>query len=102
MKPIVNEYPKFLKVNSIPVNRDVNKHLIKPWRLGEIVKVAPMEEQVRDSSIDHMFRYSKQNDNPEWFRKRYCVVYRKDENGEWKLKYTESWKSFDVLTKSKR
>lgn len=52
MKAITNKekLPKFLMVNDIPEKRSWNKHLLKPYKKGEIVKVAPFEEQKRNDA----------------------------------------------------
>lgn len=94
--------PKFLVVNGEPESKPWNKHLLKPFKKGEIVKVAPFEEQVRNDKHDYLFQYCKTNNDPEFFRKRYVVVYRKDNEGKWTLKYTEVWNSFDLLTIKKK
>lgn len=101
MKAITSKekLPKFLMVNDIPEKRSWNKHLIKPYKKGEIVKVAPFEEQ---KSNDDQFRFVKPNNDPLWFRQRYVVIYRKDDNGKFTLKYIEDWESFDLLTKIKK
>lgn len=93
MKAITNreKWPKFLVVNDIPEQRVWNKYLLKPYKKGEIVKVAPFDEQKRDDAFDDPLR----------FRQRYVVVYRKVENGKFTLKYIQDWKSFDSLIKSK-
>lgn len=90
--------PKFLVVNGEPESKPWNKHLLKPFKKGEIVKVAPFEEQIRNDKYDDQFQYCKPNNDPEHFRKRYVVVYRKDDEGKWTLKYTQGWDSFDLLT----
>ena len=102
MKAITSKekLPKFLVVNEVPEKMPHNKHLLKPYKKGEIVKVAPFEEQVRCDKYDHMFKFKPDND-PEHFRQKYVVVYRKDENGKFTLKYTNGWDSFDLLTKNK-
>lgn len=104
MKAITNKekLPKFLMVNDIPEKRSWNKHLLKPYKKGEIVKVAPFEEQKRNDAFDDQFRFVKPNNDPLWFRQRYVVIYRKDDNGKFTLKYTEDWESFDLLTKNKK
>ena len=94
--------PKFLVVNGEPESKPWNKHLLKPFKKGEIVKVAPFEEQVRNSEYDDTFKFCQLNNDPEHFRKRYVVVYRKDDEGKWTLKYTEGWQSFDLLTTIKK
>ena len=94
--------PKFLVVNDEPEKKPWNKHLLKPYKKGELVKVAPFEEQVRNNKYDDQFKYVEHNDNPEHFRKRYVVIYRKDENGKFTLKYTQGWESFDLLTNNKK
>ena len=103
MKAITSKekLPKFLVVNDVPEKTSHNKHLLKPYKKGEIVKVAPFEEQVRCDKYDHMFKFIKPNNNPLHFRSKYVVVYRKDENGKFTLKYTNGWKSLDLLTKNK-
>ena len=100
MNAITNKekLPKFLVVNDLPEKEAYNKHLMKPWKKGELVKVAPFEEQVRNDKYDDMFKYVKPDNNPENFRKKYVKVIRKDEKGEWSLVYTESWGIFDLLT----
>lgn len=104
MKAITNKekLPKFLMVNDIPEKRSWNKHLLKPYKKGEIVKVASFEEQKRNDAYDDQFRFVKPNNDPLWFRQRYVVIYRKDDNGKFTLKYTEDWESFDLLTKHKK
>lgn len=101
MKAITNKekLPKFLMVNDIPEKRSWNKHLLKPYRKGEIVKVAPFEEQKRNATDGDQFRFVNPNNDPLWFRRRYVVIYRKNDNGKFTLKYTEDWGSFDLLTK---
>lgn len=84
--------PKFLVVNSDAPSKPCNKYLLKPYKKGEIVKVAPFEEQVSYPS----------GSTSEQFRKRYIVIYRKDEEGKWTLKYTQGWESFDLLTTIKK
>jgi len=101
MKAVTKEkdLPKFLIVNGEPEKASHNKWLLKPYKKGEVVKVAPFEEQVRCDKYDHMFKFIKPNNNPSHFRSKYVVVYRKDENGKFTLKYTKGWDSFDLLTK---
>ena len=96
-----DKLPKFLVVNDKPEQRSYNKYLIKPFKRGEIVKVAPFEEQRRNDKWDSYFHLVKFNNDPQWFRERYVVIYRKDENGKFTLKYIEKWESFDLLTKIK-
>ena len=92
MKPITSKekLPKFLVVNDVPEKTSHNKHILKPYKKGEMVKVAPFEEQVRCDKYDDVFKYFKPNNDPEYFRQRYVVVYRKDDDGKFTLKYTES------------
>ena len=94
--------PKFLVVNGEPETKPWNKHLLKPWKKGEVVKVAPFEEQVRNDKYDDKFQFCKPNNDPEHFRQRFVKVIRKDENGQWSLEYTEGWRSFDLLTIKKK
>ena len=78
MKAIVNktDWPKFLKVNGAMERVSWNKYLLKPWKKGEIVKVVPYNEQKSGCSTP-----------TEVFRKRYVNVIRKDEEGQWTLRY---------------
>ena len=70
--------PKFLRVVSdIDRKFGVNKFFIRPLIPGEIVKVAPLEEQVPDKSS---------MTDIEDFRKKYVVVYRKSSDGSWDFK----------------
>ena len=59
MKAITNKekLPKFLMVNDIPEKRSWNKHLLKPYKKGEIVKVAPFEEQKRNDAYEKLSHY---------------------------------------------
>lgn len=88
MKAITNEkeWPKFLRVNDHFKNISWNKYLLKPWEKGELVKVLPISEQIpsTDMSVEH-------------FRKQFVRVIRKDENGQWTLKYTWGWEIFEPL-----
>lgn len=88
-------------VNDTPEKRSWNKYLPKPYQKGEIVKVAPFEEQVRNDKWDDTFKFVKPNNDPIWFRNRYVVIYRKGEDGKFSHKCTEGWESFDLLTRKK-
>ena len=94
MKAIVNKsnWPKFLRVNDTIERRriDWNKYLLKPWKEGEIVKVVPYDEQKSSCSTPL-----------EIFRKRYVSVIRKDEEGNWTLRYNWDWEIFDLLNNHK-
>ena len=92
MKAIVNktDWPKFLKVNDVMERVSLNKYLLKPWKKGEIVKVVPYDEQKSSSSTP-----------TEVFRKRYVNVIRKDEEGQWTLRYNWSWDIFEPLNSHK-
>lgn len=102
MKAITNKerLPKFLVVNGEPESKLYNKHLLKPWKKGEVVKVASFEEQVPNRKYQDMFKYVG-TISDEDFRRNYVKVIRKDDEGKWSLVYTESWKSFDLLTNNK-
>lgn len=92
MTPMLKYCPKVLRVNHIPEQRRINNYLLKPWVAGEIVRVAPEQEQETAA---------QQSTTPN-FRKRYLVVYRKDENGKFSLRYVEPWESFDIIKAIKR
>lgn len=94
--------PKFLIVNGVPETLSYNKHLLKPWKKGELVKVAPFEEQVRNNKYDDQLKYVKPDNDPLHFRQKFVKVIRKDEEGNWSLVYTAGWDIFDLLTNNKK
>ena len=59
MKGILSKekLPKFLKVNNFLPSKAWNKYLPKPYVLGEIVKVAPWEEQVPSEFMKNILKY---------------------------------------------
>lgn len=91
MEAVVNkaDWPKFLKVSGAVERLGYNRHLLRPWSPGEIVKVQPFEEQ----------RSGVLSESVEKFRKRYVSVLRKTDDGSWTLKYTWSWNIFEKITK---
>lgn len=103
MKAIIDidKLPKFLVVNGEPESKPYNKHLLKPWKKGEIVKVAPIEEQVPNRKYDDTFKFAKPI-TLENFRKCYVKVIRKDEEGKWTLTYTAGWDQFELLNNIKK
>ena len=101
MKGILSKekLPKFLKVNNFFFFFAWNKYLPKSYVLGEIVKVAPWEEQVPSEFMKNILKYPELvNDEVEHFHERYVVVYRKDDNGQWTRKNTDSWAAFELLS----
>ena len=88
MKAITNEkeWPKFLRVNDDLKNVSWNKHLLKPWEKGELVRVLPISEQIPSTNM-----------SVEHFRRKFVKVIRKDESGQWTLRYTWSWEIFEPL-----
>lgn len=88
--------PKFIMVNKDITATSYNKYLPVPWVNGEIVKVAPYEEQVPNHKYDDTLKYSKSCTDKE-FRSRYVKVIRKDSEGKWVLNRIESWNSFNLL-----
>ena len=99
MKPILNDedLPKFLMVNNKIEKRNYNKYLLTPYAVGEIVKVASPEQQVRCKALDDYFKFVKPNDDISWFKQRYVVIYRKDKDGKFSHKCSDSWEIFDYL-----
>lgn len=80
---------KFLRVKEDIAKVKWNKYLLRPFRAGEIVKVAPIEEQIptsKDMTI-------------QMFRRNYVVVYRKDDEGKWTERYVNGWSIFEELSK---
>lgn len=79
--------PAFLKViQGIQQKRPFTRYLLYPLKDGELVKVAPWEEQVSTSNL-----------TPERFRRRYVKVIRKDADGKWSLTYVLDWDMFESL-----
>lgn len=89
----IDKYPKFLKCNETIKGCGWNKYLPRPWVIGELVKVAPEEEQHSHPSV---------GSSDAVFRRQYIVVYRKDENGKFTIKQTAEWRQFDLLTNNKK
>lgn len=89
----IDEYPKFLKCNETIKTCNWNKYLLRPWVIGELVKVASEEEQ---------HSHPKVGSSDDVFRRKYVVVYRKDDNGKFTIKHTAEWRQFDLLTNNKK
>ena len=88
MEPIIEKsaWPAFLKViPDIQQRKPFTRYLPHPLKDGELVKVAPWEEQVSQTST------------PEQFRRRYIKVIRKDADGRWSLTYVLDWEAFEPL-----
>lgn len=93
MKPILNKenLPNFLIVSNDLINKSYNQYLLLPFKKGEVVKVAPFEEQKPSERLP---------ESVGWFKLRYLKVYRKNEiSGKFDIPYVESWNSFEVLKK---
>lgn len=90
--------PKMLVANSYLPSRNYNKYLPKPYIVGELVKVAPWEEQKRSTLFDEILNPLVINKDPKWFHEHYVVIYRKDEQGKWSIKNTMPWYAFELLT----
>ncbi len=92
MKAINNikKYPKFLKANDVAPRQVWNKHLSKPWTVGEIVKVAPEEDQHSSPLVG--------TPTSIW-RSKYVKVIRKDNEGKWSIVNVNEWNTFELLTK---
>lgn len=105
MKGIKNKekLPKFLRVNDFLPSRSSNKSLLKPYVVGEIVKVAPWEEQHMSDMVDEIISHPEiVNRDPNHFHEHYVVVYRKDEDGKWSIKNTMPYAGFELLSTIKK
>lgn len=104
MEPMVTKerLPKFLLVNAIPEKMPFNRFLNEPWKKGELVKVAPFEEQCRNSRYDDRFQYVRPNNNPASFRHRFVKVFRKDAAGQFTIQYVARWEFFEPLKPKKK
>lgn len=78
-------YPKFLRVAEVP---SYNSHLDTPWIKGELVKVAPIEEQVPNPKTGY---------DCETFRRGFVVVYRRGRDGKWSDRRVQEWKTFERI-----
>lgn len=86
----IDKYPKFLKCNEVVKNRTWNKSLPRPWVVGELVKVAPENEQHSNPIVGTPDKE---------FRAQYIVVYRRDEHNKFTIKQTAEWRQFDFINK---
>lgn len=85
MEPVTNKiaWPAFLRVvPDIQRVKPYTRYLLHPLVDGELVKVAPWDEQ-----------------GDEQFRRRYVRVIRKDASGQWSLRYVLDWTTFEPLKK---
>ena len=83
-----SKLPKFLQVTHSP----------NPYKLGEIVKVQPLEFQKPDHKYDHTTpRVPPMTD--EFWQKRYCRVWRKDSYGKFINSCVLEWRALDYLKK---
>lgn len=100
MKPVkdYSNLPKFLQVSKWQVEQSHNKYLPKPYKLGELVKVQAPEFQKPDHKYDDLFsRVEKCTD--EFWQKRYCRIFRKDESGKFTHSCVLEWEALDYIRK---
>lgn len=99
MKPVdYANLPKFLQIAKWQIEQSHNKYLSKPYRLGEIVKVQPVEKQKPNHKYDHVTpRVLPTTD--EFWQKRYCRVLRKDNAGKFTVPCSIEWEGLDYLKK---
>ena len=100
MKPIkdYSKLPKFLQVTKWQIEQSYNKYLPKPYKLGEIVKVQPVEVQKPDHKFDHITpRVPPMTD--EFWQARYCRILRKDSDGKFTHSCVLEWQALDYLKK---
>lgn len=100
MKPVkdYSKLPKFLQVGKWQVDQSYNKYMPKPYKLGEIVKVQPIDAQKPDHKYDRMTpRVPLTTD--EFWRARYCRVWRKDDTGKFTHSCALDWAALEYLKK---
>jgi len=85
---VQEDLPKMLVVNPDIEKTPWNKYFRKPFKTGELVRVNPEQLPAKSCKM-----------TKESFRRNYVSVIRKDENGEWNLTYTLSWKYFNKIGK---
>lgn len=95
MKAIVDatKLPKFLVVKEQAEKYSWNKYLPQPYKTGEIVMVAPAEQQVSSPRVGSL---------PEVFRKQYVKIIRKDKNGKWNYVCVIEWRDVELLKKKQK
>ena len=100
MKPVrdYSKLPKFLQVTNWQIDQSYNKYLPKPYKLGEIVKVQPIDVQKPDHEYDHITSRVPPVTNEFW-QARYCRIWRKDENGKFNHSCVLEWQALDYLKK---
>ena len=100
MKPITDysKLPKFLVISNAQVQKSSNKYLLKPYRKGEIVRVAPAEEQKPNHEFDHMAKYVEPCTDDCW-REHYLKILRKGDDGKFSLPYVISWDGVELINK---
>lgn len=74
----ISKAPKMLQVNDIPEKTSWNRHLLMPWKKGEIVKVASDQSGISNN-------------------RHYVRVIRKGEDGKWNVTYVAGWEYFNKL-----
>lgn len=85
-----NGFPKFIKVSKEIEKKNYNKFLVKPFEVGEIVKVVDFDSQ----------RSINPNDDKVKFLRQYVNIIRKDKEGKFTMRYTASWEIFEPLKKN--
>lgn len=100
MKPITDysKLPKFLVISNAQVQKSSNKYLLKPYRKGEIVRVAPSEEQKPNHEFDQMTT-RVEHCTDEFWKEHYVKILRKGDDGKFSLPYVISWDGVEVMKK---
>lgn len=93
MKAVLQEqgFPKMLRVSEEVNKKSYNKYLLQPFKVGEIVKVKPFNEQ--KPSVDGKTK-------KDFLRQFVCVI-RKDSTNNCNLNYIITWDILEPLTKKK-
>ena len=93
-----DKIPKFLQVSQWQISQSYNKYLPNPYKLGEVVKVAPIEEQKPNREYDDRFTRVEKLSIEKW-RSLYCAIYRRDEDGKFTHRCVLEWKALEFLKK---
>lgn len=84
------KFPKFLRVSEAITKKAYNKFLIKPFEVGEMVRVVDFDSQ---QSVTKNLDKVK-------FLSQYVNIIRKDKNGKFTVRYTVAWDILEPLKKT--
>lgn len=92
--------PAFVMVNAEAEKKPWNNFLPKPWKKGEVVKLASINEQHESQQYDDYFNYiPAKKGNSIKFRLKFAVIFRKGDDGKFSQRFVTEWANLDLLGK---